>query len=89
MANPLPVDCPVDTWTKVATNVTSGQVNKLNKKPNLYLQTYRMTGNPAPTDQGEGVPIFVESGDNIISSAAGIDVYIMAVGQDGEIRIDV
>lgn len=89
MADPARITCPADEWTKVATNVTSGQVNRLNKKPNLYLQTYRMTGNEAPIDKGEGIPIFVEPNDNRIESAAGIDVYIMAVGQDGEIRIDV
>jgi hypothetical protein len=89
MADPARITCNADEWTIVATNVTSGQVNRLNKKPNLYLQTYRMTGNAAPTDITEGVPVFVDSESEEIASAAGIDVYIMAVGQDGEIRIDV
>jgi hypothetical protein len=88
MANPERVNCIADIWTKVATNVTSGQVNKLDKKPGLYLQTYRMTGGAAPTNQNEGVPIFINSVSEEIAAASGIDVYIMAVGNSGVVRVD-
>lgn len=89
MANPVIKNCNANEWTKVATNVTIGQINRLDKKPNLYLQTYRMAGADAPTEQTEGVPLFVQSDSEEISSSAGIDVYIMAVGDNGEVRVDV
>lgn len=89
MADPTRVTCTANTWKKVASNVTSGQVGKLNKRPNLYLQTYRMSGNAAPTSGTEGIPVFVNSDSEEISAAAGIDIYIMAVGNDGEVRVDV
>ena len=88
MANPVIVDCPEGEWTSVATNVTTGQIKKIGKKPNLYLETYRMTGNAAPTSQTEGAPAFQISDSEQISATAGIDVYIMAVGADGRVRVD-
>ena len=88
MSNPQLLDCPQDVWTPVAINVTTGQVKKIGKKPNLYLETYRMTGGDTPTKRAEGVPIFINSYAEIISAAAAIDVYIMAVGNDGKVRID-
>ena len=89
MANPVIISLDADTWTKVASNVTGGQVKKLDTRPNLYLETYRTSGDPAPTDLSEGVPCFVGRYSEEISASAGIDVYIMAVGQNGRVRVDV
>lgn len=89
MANPILVDCSQGEWTKVATNVTTGQVHRINKKPSMYLQTYRMTGNDSPTARTEGIPLFINSESEEISAAAGIDVYVMAIGNDGQVRVDV
>ena len=85
MADPVLVTCTKDTWVKVATNVTTGLVWKTNENPN-YLQTYVMTGNPAPSDLSKAVPI--DTWPIPISATAGIDVYIYAQGAAGEIRID-
>lgn len=86
MADPVIVACPADAWTKVATNVTSGQVHIKNYNPANYLQTYRDTGGTAPTDPEEGVQV---SGQSIpIAATAGIDVYIMAQGAVGSVRVD-
>lgn len=89
MANPLLVDCPANVWTKVATDVMTGQLHIKDLDPNIYLQTYRTTGSSAPPsgDKSEGVQI---EGQSIqIEAIAGIDVYIMPVGVDGKIRVDV
>lgn len=89
MANPVMVTCPADTWQKVAINVTAGQVKKKGKSPNIYLETYRMTNDDAPTSKDEGIPIFIGTNSEPISSSAGIDVYIMALNADGKVRVDI
>lgn len=88
MANPVFVECLADTWTKVATNVVSGQLHKASKDPERYLQTYRQTGDVAPTLESEGVPAFVNSDTEEISAGEGIDVYIYAVSNTGNVRAD-
>lgn len=89
MADPVIVPCAADVWTKVATNVTTGQVHIKDTAPGTYLQTYRMTGGAAPAagDPSEGVQI---NGPSVpIEATAGIDVYIMPRGADGAVRVDV
>ena len=90
MANPVLVDCPVDAWTLVATNVLSGTVKILKIDPDAYYETYRVTGETAPTES---------PGDNdfdgfhfgsllYISDGSGIDVYIYPKGKAGRVRVD-
>lgn len=88
MADPLIVNCPKDAWIEVTTNVTSGQIHKLLKNPSSYLSTYRETGETAPTIVEEGIPIFINGITEQISASVGIDVYIYAVGKDGQVRVD-
>ncbi len=88
MANPVTVSCTQNEWQIVALNVTAGNVKRLISSPNKYLETYRMTGNPAPTSRAEGIPIFLNGVSEVIESAAAIDVYIMAIGADGSVRVD-
>lgn len=45
-----------DRWVKVAENVSSGYIKAISKQPTTYYETYRMTGNPAPTQFKEGAP---------------------------------
>lgn len=85
MADPVIVECPVDEWTLVATNVLSGTVKIVKTDPDAYYETYRMTGNPAPTDLTDGFP-FRELLD--ISDGLGIDVYIWPKGAAGRVRVD-
>ena len=89
MPNPVTVSCPENQWTLAASNVTSGSIKKLSNKPNKYLETYRLTGQAAPTDQTEGAEVFTIVNPGSISSSVAIDVYIMAVGAAGKVRRDV
>ena len=85
MADPVITPCPEGEWTKVATNQTTGVIHILSKNPKQYLQTYRDTGEAAPTAIAEAVP-FIEH--LTISAATGIDVYIWTQGADGSVRVD-
>lgn len=85
MAIPVIVACPAETWTLVATNVTSGFVHILDESPAKYYQTYRPTGGLAPTTKTEAVPFTTVLQ---ISASSGIDVYIMAVVSAGSVRVD-
>jgi hypothetical protein len=89
MANPTFVTCKKNVWKRVAQNVTAGQIWKADKEPNLYIHTYRTTGQPAPTDRLEGMPIFQGRINEQISAAAGIDVYVMATESNGKVRVDI
>ena len=84
MADPSIVACLADAWTKVATNVTTGQIHVIEQGPE-YLQTYRDTGGGVPTAQAEGVPL---DGKAWISATAGIDVYVWAIRNAGSVRVD-
>lgn len=87
MANPVLVACPVNQWTKVATDVVTGQIWK--KLKTRYQCTYRMTGDSAPTNLTDAEPIFIGTVVEEISASAGIDVYIYAQGNDGQVRVDI
>ena len=85
MANPVFVDItPEETWVKVADNVTSGQVWVIIGNVE-YLQTYRDAGLAAPTQRSDGVDLQEVAW---ISATAGIDVYVMAIGDVGRVRVD-
>ncbi len=87
MPNPATLATPEGQWTIVATGTTSGQLHKRTNGP-VYLQTYRLTGQAAPSSKGEGVLAF-ETVDSLpISALAAIDVYIWADGKPGSVRVD-
>lgn len=90
MPNPVIKECPKDEWTQVTTTsgtgVTSGIIWLQDKSPNVYLQTYRVEGDPAPTDKTDATPIHGKSIP--ISSSVPIDVYIQPVSEDGVVRVD-
>lgn len=88
-SNPLLVDCPANQWTKVATNVVTGQVWRMTSAPSKYLQTYRVTADPAPTDKSEGVGAFADVEKEIISASSAIDVYLYPVDAAGRVRVDI
>ena len=90
MANPILVNCPADEWTLVAENVKTGFIKKPKNSPVSFLETYRMTGEDAPTDINEGSPAFINFNQlEIDSLLAGIDVYIYPIGAAGNVRRDV
>ena len=92
MPNPELIELPKDVWTKVATLVTTGQIKK--KKPDqvVYLSTHRITGDPAPDnidDKEEGIEIFVDTPNSEeIRNSTAIDVYVMPIGVDAQVRMD-
>lgn len=88
MATPVFVTCNKDAWTKVATNVQTGFINKVSHKPNVYLQTYRDTTDPAPTLRTDGVEMFDEGDEVAIQAIAGIDIYVWVDSVDGKVRVD-
>ena len=82
-----------DQWTPVAIDVLTGQVHRMVSGP-VYLQTYRPTGDPAPTLRAEGVPAFIAGAPENIISNEPIDVYIWSddTGREdpnGSVRVDV
>lgn len=86
--DPQVFDCPVDTWVKIATSVIAGAIHRLSSRPHSYLQTIRVTANPAPTDNSDAALIFDESTQAFISSDSAVDIYIKAVGVAGKVRAD-
>ena len=89
-ANPAIIACPADTWVLVATGVLVGTIYRRSAIPRLYLQTIRISGDPAPTDDSDAAELFIASGNNesSISSDAIVDIYVKAVRVAGEIRVD-
>ena len=101
MADPLVVDIGTEwAWQKVATSITTGMIHRLSTDVDYY-QTYRLTGESAPssptlgTIPEEAVRMFELSGSEQISSSTAIDVYIMVkydntlAGRDGKVRVDI
>ncbi len=87
MADPVLVVCALGSWTKIATNVTTGIVHRKDSDAK-YFQTYRMTGNPAPSDLTDAVQIFTKEDSAEISNSAAIDVYIYCQVDAGLVRVD-
>ncbi len=85
MADPNMVSLAADTWTLVASSVTTGVIH-IKDKGTRYLHTYVDTGNAAPTDDSKAVAMSSDTG--VINAVNPIDVYIKAVGETGEIRVD-
>ena len=88
-SNPEVIVCTVDTWVKVLSEVASATLYKISISPDLYLQTYRLSGNPAPLDNVDAAVLFAD-GElyAAVSNDVPIDVYVKAVGKDGLIRVD-
>jgi hypothetical protein len=82
------IPCPADTWTKVATNVTSATIHKLSNAPNVYKQTYVDNGAAAPANDDNAVLAFGDCDSFIFSEATLSDVYIKAVRVAGSVRTD-
>ena len=87
MSNPVFIACPADQWTKIATGVTAGMIHKINVEPHM-LQTYRDTGDAAPTIRSDGVPVFTKEYHEEIKSGQAIDVYLWSDGLAGNVRVD-
>ena len=86
MSNPVKVEIPKNAWTLVASNVSSGLITIRQWQPSTYYQTYRVTGNPAPTgDQNEDTSTITTGREITISANENIDVYLFSKDVDGEV----
>jgi len=89
MPNPVFANCPKDVWTKVATNVATGIIHQVDLTPYEYLQTYRLTGEAAPTLKTDGVPAFENNRREVIFATVNIDVYLFSITDAGKVRVDI
>lgn len=72
--NPTAISIPSNTWIKVATNITIGQIYLTIHPNHYYLVDYRLTGSTAPTDQTTAVT--PNSTSIQILNSESIDVYV-------------
>ncbi len=86
-AIPVVVPCTADTWILVAENVLTGIIHKISLSPNVYRMVTRPTGGAAPTNDSGAWLAFDGANSSEISDSAQIDVYIKAVGVDGEVSV--
>jgi hypothetical protein len=86
--NPSFITCLADKWTKVATSAIGGQVFVQDGGVE-YMWTYRDAGATAPDDAVTKGGIRLTSSDEgePILSSSPIDVYIRAIGGDGEVQV--
>lgn len=84
MASPVGFDLTKNTWTKVATNVTEGQIWIVEPRA-VYSHYYVATGGAAPTDMTLASPL-PEPGLPISVDVAS-DVYVYAGGVDGRVLV--
>lgn len=90
MAGPVVVECPQNTWTKVASGVVEGIVDRI-QTGYSYYQTYRRSGQATPTDPiGTEVPtgsvqMFTQAPQEHIASSVPIDVYVLTQVKDQKI----
>ncbi len=101
MANPLVVNINTEwVFQKVATAVKTGAIHRLTTDVDYY-QTYRLTGQAAPTAPTlgtlpeEAVKMFGIENPEPIGHSEDIDVYIMVkydktlALRNGKVRVDV
>jgi hypothetical protein len=89
---PRVIDIPADNLPHlVAQNIVKGFIHTVNTRSELtYLQTYRTTGDAAPTDFSDSIQWVQSQGGIPINTSTGVDVYIGVVGNTpGKIRLDI
>jgi len=93
MSTPTFIDLPADTWTKIATDISVGQVHLVDTAANVIRSTYvQPSGGTAPADdQALGVPAFQNRTTERMASNSGstMDVYLRPEGAAGRVRVDV
>jgi len=87
MQNPeYPINITAGVWNKIATAVIgTGTIHR--KTPCDHLQTYRLTGDPAPIDPTEGIVMFLNYSYEPYGSDSPIDIYVLP-STDAVLRID-
>ena len=87
-AEPVVIPTPADVWVLIAEGVERATIYQRSFLPNVYTQTTRPAGEPAPTDGTDAVQIFECCHFTCVSSGEPIDVYIKSFRVDGEVRVD-
>jgi hypothetical protein len=82
MANPSDETCTANTWTEVATGVTSCVLSVI--EPNHYQVAIRENPSVAPTSSSDGEEM---SGQAEITHSVAVDVYVRSAGTDGLVRV--
>lgn len=89
MANPSLAKIKEGRVECVARNVTTGTINfhRANSKDMVFLCTYRMTGQAAPslaTVKAEGFQLFQDGKQAVIENSAAIDIYLTCGNGDSD-----
>ncbi len=82
-ADPVLIDCAIDTWTKVATNINKAEVIPTTKT--RYFYTLRDTGGAAPANDDDAL-LLSSVGVNILVSPA-VDIYVKTKTTAGTVRV--
>jgi len=85
MANPVFVPVTANEWVIVATSVLEGFVHIIEPTDSEWYHTYRLTGDPEPTEQPE---VKMQYQTSEINSQELIDVYVYHKATDGKVRVD-
>jgi hypothetical protein len=88
MANPYFVNLKSNSWMRVARGVTAGIIKRVSLDDLPIIETYRVYGDPKPTSQGDGVHCFLNGNTETIASSSPIDVYLMCIGFNTTVRVD-
>lgn len=86
MANPVIINVPANEWHKIATAVQNGLIRTLNPTDNEWYQTFKLTGQSAPTDEPEVKLLFQT---DIINADVDVDIYVYHKKTPGRVRIDI
>jgi hypothetical protein len=84
---PVLIDCPKDTWTLVAANVTTGFL-RIKKTTPMYYHTWRATGETAPSNFDDAVALEKPCHTFGLSFVDPADIYIYCKSGDGQVRMD-
>ena len=89
MANPTIVNCPKNTWVKIATNVFDLTFwLRTNKEATGFYETHRDTGGAAPTDLSDAVQLKDVDSPQVFYKPVASDIYIYCKDTAGTVRID-
>lgn len=99
MANPDFVECPADTWTILATNVTALEIVKKYvtdsasdvqlDQPINYLYTRKDTGFAAPTDKELSHILFLDADKELLEFPVSSDIYVYPIDNAGKVMVDI
>lgn len=85
MSNPVIKTIKKDEWRKIASNVVYCSIHLIDENQNAVF-TYRTAGDLTAIDNDEGIRITNKSVK--LKSDLNIDVYVMALNDNGKIRVD-